>query len=158
MSAAAEPTPSGVPPKPVPVPDEASAGFWAAAAGHALAMQRCTNCGRYAYPPAVVCTGCLAPEPSFRWEPVSGRGRVASWTVIHQAFLPGFAPDVPYTVLEVELDEQEGLRLVARQAGEWDPTLGEPVEVVFDGVGDGLSVPRFARAGTAGPAGTGEAP
>lgn len=149
-----EPAPVPVP-VPVPVPDEDSAGFWAAAAEHVLTVQRCTHCGRYAYPPGVVCTGCLAPEPSFRWEPVSGRGRVASWTVIHQAFLPGFAAEVPYTVLEVELEEQDGLRLVARQAGDGRPTLGAPVEVVFDDVGEGVAVPRFALvpAGAAGPSG-----
>lgn len=150
--------PAGPVPRPVPVPDEASAGFWAVAARHELAMQRCTACGRYAYPPGVVCTGCLAPEPSFRWEPVSGRGRVASWTVIHQAFLPGFAADVPYTVVEVELEEQRGLRLVARLADEATAAglaLGAPVEAVFADGPEGVAVPQFAlvAAGPAGPVG-----
>jgi uncharacterized protein len=138
------------PAAPIPVPDAGSAGFWAAAASHVLAIQRCEGCGWYAYPPGVMCTSCLSPEPAFRWEPVSGRGRVATWTVVHQAFLPGFAADVPYTVVEVELEEQQGLRMVARLAHEPPAdggaglAVGAPVEVVFADVAEGVAVPRFA--------------
>jgi uncharacterized OB-fold protein len=134
--------------KPIPVPDPASEGFWAAAASRVLAIQRCTHCGWYAYPPNVVCRNCLAPEPSFRYEPVSGRGRVTTWTVVHQAFLPGFGADIPYVVAEVELAEQEGLRMIARLAGvrHGDLAVGMPVEVAFDDVADGIAVPRFVPA------------
>jgi hypothetical protein len=134
--------------KPVPVPDPGSDGFWAAAASHVLAIQRCTDCGWYAYPPNVVCSNCLAPEPSFHYEPVSGRGRVTTWTVVHQAFLPGFAADVPYVVAEVELAEQDGLRMIARLTGmrSRDLAIGTPVEVAFDDVATGIAVPRFAPA------------
>jgi uncharacterized OB-fold protein len=131
--------------KPIPVPDAASEGFWAAAASHVLAIQRCAGCGWYAYPPNVVCNNCLSPEPSFRYEPVSGRGRITTWTVVHRAFLPGFATDVPYVVAEVELEEQGGLRMIARLVGAepGDLTIGAPVEVVFDDVADGTAVPHF---------------
>ena len=134
--------------KPVPVPDPVSDGFWAAAASHVLAIQRCTDCGWYAYPPNVVCSNCLAPEPSFRYEPVSGRGRVTTWTVVHQAFLPGFAAEVPYTVAEVELEEQQGLRVVARLVGArpGDLAIGTMVEVAFDDVAAGITVPHFVPA------------
>jgi uncharacterized OB-fold protein len=132
--------------KPVPVPDPGSEGFWAAAASHVLAIQRCTNCGWYAYPPNIVCSNCLSPEPSFRFEPVCGRGRVTTWTVVHHAFLPAFAADVPYVVAEVELEEQEGLRMVARlvDVRPGDLTIGMPVEVVFDDVAAGIAIPHFA--------------
>jgi uncharacterized protein len=132
--------------RPVPVPDPETEGFWAAAASHVLAIQRCTNCGWYAYPPNIVCSGCLAPEPSFRFEPVSGRGRVTTWTVVHHAFLPAFAADVPYVVAEVELEEQEGLRMVTRlvDARPADLAIGTPVEVGFDDVAAGIAIPHFA--------------
>jgi uncharacterized protein len=134
--------------KPVPVPDPESEGFWSAAAAHVLAIQRCTNCGWYAYPPNVACSNCLSPEPSFRYEPVSGRGRVTTWTVVHHAFLPGFAADVPYVVAEVELEEQEGLRIVARLVGgrPGDVAIGTAVEVAFDDVDAGIAVPHFVPA------------
>src|SRR2546423_557090 len=37
--------------KPVPEPDDASRGFWAAANEHRLMIQRCAACGFYLYPP-----------------------------------------------------------------------------------------------------------
>jgi uncharacterized OB-fold protein len=138
-------------PKPVPVPDERSAGFWAAAADHVLAMQRCTACGKFAYPPVMVCLRCHSTEQGFAYEPVSGRGKVRTWTVMRQAFLPGFRGDVPYVVAEIELYDQADLRMVAQVVGavDTDMAIGTPVEVVFDDVAPGTSVPHFTIAGRA---------
>ncbi|HEX5265325.1 MAG TPA: OB-fold domain-containing protein [Acidimicrobiales bacterium] len=134
--------------KPLPVPDPLSEEFWRAAAAHVLAVQRCAACGWYAHPPDVICVNCLSPERAFRSEPVSGRGRVRSWTVMHDAFLPGFRPDVPYVVVDVELDEQAGLRMIGQLV---DGTaerlrLDARVEAVFDDVAEGLAVPQFRLA------------
>jgi uncharacterized OB-fold protein len=131
-----------VPPKPVPVPDEQSAGFWEAANEHVLAVQRCEACGTAAHPPVMVCGHCHDPGRRFRFEPVSGRGRVKTWTVMRQAFLPGFAPDVPYAVAEIELDDAD-VRLIARVHGTAPDALsiGAPVSVSFDEVAEGVAVP-----------------
>ena len=131
--------------KPLPVPDPLSEEFWRAAGSHVLAVQRCAACGWYAHPPDVICVNCLSPERTFRSEPVSGTGHIRSWTVMHDAFLPGFRPDVPYVVVDVELEEQEGLRMIGQLvdgAGE-GPALGAAVEVVFDDVAEGMAVPQF---------------
>ena len=139
------------PPKPVPVPDEGSRPFWEAAASHVLAIQCCDNCGWYSYPPVMICPNCLSYERSFRYQPVSGRGTVRTWTVMRDAFLPGFRPDVPYVVVSVELEEQAGLKIVGRlvDGPEAPLAIGAPVEVVFDDVADGVSVPEFTLAGRA---------
>jgi uncharacterized protein len=130
---------------PVPVPDQQSGGFWRAAASHRLAMQRCTHCGWLSYPPDLVCMRCLSPDPDFQWEQVNGRGRLRSWTVIRTAFLPGFAPDVPYVVAAVELEAQEGLQMVARLRDGPNALLaiGAPVDTVFEDVAEGISIPMF---------------
>ncbi|MGH8996611.1 MAG: Zn-ribbon domain-containing OB-fold protein [Acidimicrobiales bacterium] len=130
------------------MPDDRSAGFWEAAAEHVLAIQRCTRCGFYHHPPVDICHGCLSPERSFRYEPVSGRATVRTWTVVRDAFLAGFAPDVPYVLAEAELDEQAGLRLVLLlvDGDESGMRLGLPVEAVFDDVTPGVSVPHFRAA------------
>jgi uncharacterized OB-fold protein len=135
-------------PRPVPVADARTAGFWEAAAGHQLAVQRCGNCGWLSYPPDVVCSNCLDPERSFRWEVVSGRGTLRSWTVIRTAFLPGFTPYVPYVVAAVELEEQAGLRIVARLVDAPEGTLayGAAVETRFDDMSPGVAIPVFALA------------
>ena len=134
--------------KPLPVPDPLSEEFWREAASHVLAVQRCSACGWYAHPPDVICVNCLSRERSFRFEPVSGRGRIRSWTVMHDAFLPGFRPDVPYVVVDVELEEQAGLRMIGQlvEAGADGPSLDAPVEVVFDDVAEGMAIPQFRPA------------
>ena len=131
--------------RPVPVPDASSAGVWQAAADHRLVVQRCTNCGWLSYPPDVICSRCLTTRPLFEWQPVSGRGTLRSWTVVHTAFLPGFTPYVPYVVAAAELVEQGGLRLFARlvDAPEAMLTYGAAVETVFEDVADGVAIPVF---------------
>jgi uncharacterized OB-fold protein len=135
-------------PKPVPVPDPQSAGFWAAAANHVLAIQRCDQCGFYSHPPVDMCRRCLSPDRSFHYEPVSGRATVRTWTVVRDALLAGFAEDVPYVLAEAELDEQEGLRLVLFlvDGKESEMRVGLAVEVTFDDVATGVSVPHFRTA------------
>ncbi len=48
------------------------------------------------------------------FEPVSGRGFVRSWTVVRQSFLPGFEDDLPFVLVDVELEEQPDLRMIGR--------------------------------------------
>jgi len=133
------------PPKPVPVPDEYSQGFWDAAASHTLAIQRCQSCGFFSYPPVMLCPSCQSQDRDFRFEPVSGRGTIRTWTVMRQAFLPGFQGDVPYVVAEVELEEQAGLKMIGQLIDGMNAelTIGAPVEVVFADVAEGMSVPHF---------------
>src|SRR5262249_11918136 len=132
------------PARPVRVPDDQTAGFWAAAADHVLAIQRCEACGNAAHPPVMLCVNCQDQGRRFRFEPVSGRGRVKTWTVMRQAFLPGFAPDVPYAVAEIELDDAD-VRVIGRLRGLAPDALavGAPVTVSFNDVADGVSVPVF---------------
>ena len=133
--------------KPVPVADELSSGFWEASADGILAMQRCGSCGWLAYPPGLVCISCRADPPRFSWEPVSGQGRLKTWTVMRDSFLPGFDDDIPYVVADVELVEQPGLRMVARLRGIGLDELvtSMPLVVAFGDPVDGMRVPHFVR-------------
>jgi uncharacterized OB-fold protein len=135
--------------KPVPVPDERSAGFWEAAAAGVLAIQRCEGCGHWAHPPVQVCRVCHGVAP-LRATPVSGRGRLRTWTVARTAFLPSFERDLPYVLGDVELEEQPELRIVAVVHGLPEhPVVGEPVVVGFEARADGPPVPCFHWAGGA---------
>jgi uncharacterized OB-fold protein len=134
------------PSRPVPVPDEESAPFWEAAAAHVLSVARCSRCGSFSIPPDVVCQHCHHGDPGFEFEPVSGRGVVRSWTVVRQSFLPGFADDVPYVLVDVELDEQADLRMIGRLLDGPDVALhvGNRVVAAFEDIAPGVAVPAFA--------------
>jgi uncharacterized OB-fold protein len=134
-----------VPARPVPVPDEASAPFWAAAAAHTLTVARCSRCSWFTHPPDVVCLQCRSTEPDFVFTPVSGRGTIRSWTVMRQSFLPGFDQDVPFVLVDVELVEQPDLRIIGRLLDGPGAALevGAGVEVAYEDVAPGVSVPAF---------------
>src|SRR5216684_7547444 len=75
-------------PKPIPVADDLTRPFWDAARERRLVVQRCEACGYYNHPPRVACDACLSLK--LRFEPVSGRGAVHTFTVMHQRNVPGF--------------------------------------------------------------------
>lgn len=129
--------------RPVPVPDDVSAPYWAAAARHVLTVAQCSRCGALTMPPDVLCTECGSTEPGFEFVPVSGDGVVRSWTVVRQSFLPGF--DVPYLLVDVELAEDVGLRVIGRLLDGVDAPvrIGAEVRVAFEDLGDGIAVPAF---------------
>jgi len=131
--------------RPRPVPDEQSAPYWTAAAEHVLTVARCARCGRYTIPVDIVCASCHSTAPGYRFEPVSGHGTVRSWTVIRQSFVPGFEHDVPFVLVDVELDEQVGLRMIGRLLDGVDAPLhvGDRVTVAFEDVDPEWSVPAF---------------
>jgi len=131
--------------RPIPVPDEESAPYWEAAAAHVLALPRCSNCRAYSMPPDTVCPHCHSTDPRFAFEPVSGRGSVRSWTTVRQSFLPGFDADVPFVLVDVEVDEQPDLRLIGRLLDGPDVPLriGAPVAVGFEERAPGIAVLAF---------------
>jgi uncharacterized OB-fold protein len=130
------------------VPDETSAPFWSAAAEHALTVARCARCGRFTMPPDVVCPHCHSGDPNFEFTPVSGRGTVRSWTVVRQALLPGFENDLPFVLVDVELVEQDDLRLIGRLLDGVTAHLhvGAAVVVGFEDLAPGVAVPAFELA------------
>ena len=129
--------------RPVPTPDELP--FWRSGADGHLEMQRCAECRSWQHPPNPVCYRCLSRELNF--ERVSGAGKVYSYTVNHQPWLPHLQE--PYAVIVVELDEQPGLRFVSRLVD--TPveavTIGMRVRVVFEALSDDLYAPFFTTAG-----------
>ena len=129
--------------KPVPLPDDLSRSFWDAAKERRLAIQRCGSCGYYNHPPRRFCDACLAQD--LRFEPVSGRGVVYTFTVMHQRDVAGFEEDVPFINVVVELIEQPRLLMVSNLpiTERAKVIIGAEVEVDFEDRGDGVVVPQF---------------
>ena len=127
--------------KPTPNTHPDNAPFWAACREHRLALPYCRSCGKPHLPPGPVCPHCLSDD--LEWRTVSGRGVISTWVVVHKEWFPAFRADLPYNVVQVELEEGPRLTANVVGAGPGDLKIGLPVEVVFDDVSPDLTMPRF---------------
>jgi len=120
--------------------------FWRGGASGRLQLLRCSECRAFVHPAAPVCGECWSRRLAV--ESVSGRARVATFTVNHKEWVP--APDHPYVIAIVELEEDPRVRLMTNLV-ECEPDavqIGMPVEVVFEQQGD-VWLPLFRPAGAA---------
>jgi uncharacterized OB-fold protein len=131
-------------PKPIPAVTPELAPYFEAARRGELAVQRCRDCGTHRFPPRELCSHCLGRDSD--WVAVSGRGEVFSFNVMHQVYHPGFAAEVPYAVVLVQLEE--GPRIVSNLAGvpPGEIRIGMPVRVTFEAVSDEITLPKFVPA------------
>ena len=136
--------------KPVPVPDEASRPFFAAACRGVLLLRRCRDCGIFMSPTGGIgtplrprCMRCFSGE--LAWAPSCGRGTLYSFALMHQVYDPAFADEVPYNIAVVELDE--GVRMTTNVVGCANAELwiGMPLEVTFEHVSEAVAIPKFRR-------------
>ena len=131
--------------KPAPLPDEQSQPFFEGAARGVLMIRGCNACGARLAPTTETCSECLGDD--LAWVEASGRGTLFTFAVMHQLYHPAFADDIPYNVAMVELEE--GPRLQSNVVGvpNDELTVGMALEVTFEQVADGVSLPRFRPAG-----------
>lgn len=130
--------------KPLPEEDKWAGPFFEAARDEKLVAQRCAATGKFFFPPAPVSP--FTRDTNFTWETLSGKGTIASYVVMHQKYFPGFADEVPYPVIEVELEE--GVRLISNivDLGERTLEVGMPVEAVFLKATEEFTLPLFKPA------------
>ena len=124
-------------PRPRISPDNAP--FWDGCRKHDLLLPTCRDCAKAHLPPGPVCPFCFSDR--LEWKRASGRGTVTTFTVVHQPWFPAFKAEIPYNIVQVELEE--GPRLVANVVPATGLHVGLPVEVVFDDVVPDLTLPRF---------------
>lgn len=110
--------------------DEQNTAFWTGGEHGELRFWRCQDCGWWLHPAGPRCPQCLSK--SLAVEAASGRAVVHTFTVNHQAFMPG--PELPFVIAIVELPEQPGLRLTTNIVGCAPEAVdfGMEVEVVFE--------------------------
>jgi uncharacterized OB-fold protein len=132
-------------PRPAPVLDPDSAPYFSAAHDSRLVVQRCESCGKHQLYGRALCKFCGG---EVAWVDASGRGTVATFTVIRQNYSRPFRDWIPYVVALVDLEE--GPRVMTNIVG-CDPddvTIGMPVvarfEVVSDEAGIALFEPEIA--------------
>lgn len=132
-------------PRMLPGLDPENRPYWTGGAEGRLLITQCGDCGRYMHPPRPMCEKCASLNVSP--QPVSGRGRVKTYTVNHQPWLPRVP--VPYVVAAVELEEQPLLYVMTNIVDcEVDAVhTGMPVEVQFEAHED-VHIPLFSPRGS----------
>ncbi len=124
-----------------PAVNEETEQFWANAAQGRLVVEHCEACGAESFPPRGICRRChsrsMAPVE------VTGRGRVYSFTVNYQRWLPDL--EVPYTIVLVEFPDHPGVRVVGRLRDADPPrvAIDMEVEVGFEPGPGGFAIPSF---------------
>jgi uncharacterized OB-fold protein len=82
--------------------------FWTSGEDGTLRILRCNACNFFIHPPAPLCRRCLSRDVAPA--AVSGRGRVESYSINHQQWIPG---SDPYVIAWISLHEQPDVRLTA---------------------------------------------
>lgn len=130
--------------KPLPRVNETTRPYWDAAREGRLSIQRCRGCRTWICYPRAWCPSCWSTD--LEWADASGRGRVVTYSIVHQAPFESYAGDAPYVLAVVKLDE--GPQMMANVL-EVDPAkmaIDMPVEVTFETRTGGFAVPQFRPA------------
>lgn len=139
-------------PFPPPPDDPRNLPHWAGAREGTLRLQRCTNCGVCRFPAAWQCARCH--DTGAEWTTATGHGYIESFCIFHKAYWPAFKDTLPYTVLQVMLDE--GVRYMSSLPGSAGPeiAIGRRVRAWFDPVSPEVTLVRFAPLAVQGATGT----
>ena len=128
--------------RPLPEITPETQAFWTGGASGRLRITACGACDLRIHPPQAMCPRCLSREVTPR--DASGMGTIYSFTVNHQAWMPGLA--TPYVIAIVDLEDQPGVRLTAEIVGDTTRVaIGRKVEVDFEGHDD-VHIPVFRLA------------
>ncbi len=133
------------PTKSLPEPTPETAEYWAGCARHELLIQRCLACGTHQFYPRLLCTACSAR--TLKWVRAAGRGVIKSFTIVRRAVSDAYAPDVPYVVALIVLEEGPTMMSNVVGCDVGDVRIGMRVQVVFDDWPAGVSIPKFAPTG-----------
>jgi uncharacterized protein len=130
------------PPRPRPRLDADNRAFWTGGAEGKLNIMKCGDCGQFTHPPRQICRHCqseaMAPEA------VPGTGRIDTYTINHQAWMPGL--EVPFVIARVRLDGVPDVILTTNVVNcpVEEVDFDDPVKVTFDEQ-DGIWFPVFER-------------
>src|SRR5262249_24497474 len=87
--------PDGIPPWQMP--------FWDSLRERSAVVQKCDECGTFVFIPKERCPKCLSSRMT--WTPISGRGEVYTYTVVHRAPTPAYQAEAPYVIAHVTMEE-----------------------------------------------------
>lgn len=130
--------------KPLPAISTLNQPYWDGLKQREMVLPKCKPCNKVWYPPTRFCPKCWSHD--FSWQQLSGRGKVNSWVVFHQAYFSSLKDDIPYNVAEVELEEGPRLLTNLVEVSNEEIRIGMSVEVVYDDVTDEVTLAKFKPA------------
>jgi len=142
--------------RPLPHVNSVTKPYWDGCTRGELVIQLCRNsaCGKYVFYPRVCCPHCNGGD--LEWEKISGKGVIASYTLVHRPQHEAFYQEAPVCFIAVRLDEGPILysQLVDRPANV--ELVEARVEAIFQEVAPGFSLPYFRLSGAAPKGGVGK--
>lgn len=113
--------------------------YWSGCREGELRLQQCDACDHYQFYPRLLCSEC--GQRSLSWRRVSGRGRVASFTVVRRPVSDAYPADAVIALVDLE----EGPRMMSSLA-EADPDsvrVGQALQVDFVSWSEEVVLPVF---------------
>ena len=126
--------------KPQPRITSCAAPYWEHAKNEELTLPYCGDCDQVFYYPRHWCPACFNQDLS--WQQVSGKGKVYSFSVIHQSPLLSYQGDLPYVLAIIELDEGPRMMTNVLNCDVESVVVEMPVQVLFEQRGD-MKLPQF---------------
>ena len=131
-------------PLPRPLSPELTKPFWEAAKRHELMIPRCQKCDKFFFYPREECPRCFSQD--LGWATVSGKGRLHTYTIVHQVANAAFRDDAPHVYAVIQLDE--GPRMISNmvECSHEDLQVDMPVTAVYDDVTPECTLVKFKPA------------
>lgn len=103
------------------------APMWQSIEREKMALQKCSRCATFRYPPGPICAECHSMD--YEWTEISGEGEILSWVVFHRQYFDDHPQ--PYNAIAVRLTEGPIVisNLVGEEpAGSW---ISKPVAITY---------------------------
>ncbi len=123
----------------LPPDGELARPYWDGAREGELRLQHCADCDQFQFYPRIICSHCGGDKLS--WRAVSGRGRVASFTVVRRGISPAYP--APYVVALVDLEEGPRMMSNIRVEDVGNVSVGAALTVRFEPWGADHVLPVF---------------
>lgn len=129
--------------KPQPKMTPGAEHYWQSATDEQFVLPQCGDCDEIFFYPRVWCPKCFSQN--LKWYKASGRGKVYSFSVIHQAPFPAYKGDVPYVLAIIALEEGPHMMSNVLNCDPDSVLVEMPVEVTFEIRGE-MKIPQFQPA------------
>jgi uncharacterized OB-fold protein len=126
-----------------PPNDPRNLPHWEGAKRGVLLLQRCKDCGHFSFPATSQCAKCHLENSE--WVEASGYATVESFCTFHKAYWPELKANLPYSVIQVELEE--GVSFISNITGLGHPDelkIGMHVKACFEAITPDLTLVRFS--------------